>query len=204
MKTKLLMISLLAGSIWFASCTKYPSDVTRTQEELAILTKYDTKKDFNQYKTFLVPEDGIYSYDGGDSGYVNNDRTASLIATVVKNMTDRGYTQVFKPTKPDLGISLTYIKNVNVDVYYPYYPYWGYWGYYPYYGYGYSYPYVTSYSVGTFFVDILDVKNASGEQLNAIFSGVIRGLYTNTHTSTDITNSINQMFNQSMCFQVIN
>ena len=205
MKNKIPFLLLIVGVILVASCTKYPADVTRTQEDLAVFTKYDVKKDFSSYKTFWI-DNALYYKDGSDSGFVSGDKAMTIINQIVKNMTDRGYTRitVVDPNnKPDLGISVTYIHKTNVDVYYPYYPYWGWWGYYPYYGYGYPTPYVTSYSVGTVFVDMVEMKNSSGSQLTGVFSGIIRGLYTETHSTGEIQSSIDEMFNQSMCFTTL-
>jgi hypothetical protein len=202
MKTKILLIAILAGTLWITSCTKYPGDVERTQEDLAVLSKWETSN-FPTSGTFYLA-DSVYYKDGNDSGYVNGGKALEIVARIAKNLTDRGYIRVGKSTKSDLLIAVTYIKNTNVDVYYPYYPYWGYWGggyYYPYYGYG--YPYVTSYSVGTVITDMFDMSKAPGN-IVGIYTGIIRGLYTETHTTSDVNNSIDQMFNQSSCFPTLN
>jgi hypothetical protein len=199
MKTKILLSIFAAGMMITTSCSKYPGDVERTQESLATITKYDVNANFTSYSTFYI-DPSIYYKDGNDSGYVNNESTAVVINQIIKNMTDRGYIQVQQPVKPDLGIGVTMIKNTNVDVYYPYYPYWGYWGggyYYPYYPY---YPYVTTYSVGTIIIDMMDVKNSTNNRMPEVWSAVIRGLYTGTHTTSEFQSTIDQAFTQSLCF----
>ena len=203
MKTKILLTFIFAGMIFLTSCYKYPPDVTRTQEDLAVLTKYDVKKNFSSYSTFYI-DPQVYYKDGNDSGYISDAKAGWIINRIVLNMTNRGYTQVQKPTKPDLGIGVTLIKNVNVDVYYPYYPYWGYWGggyYYPYYPY---YPYVTTYSTGTIIIDMVDVKYEVNNQLADVWTGIIRGLYTGNHTQSEIESTIDLAFNQSLCFTTLN
>ncbi|MEI6900579.1 MAG: DUF4136 domain-containing protein [Bacteroidota bacterium] len=198
MKTKVLLCMLIAAVFVITSCSKYPPDVTRTQEDLAVITKYDISKDFTNYHTFWI-SDSIFYKDGKDSGYLFNATTALVVNQIVKNMTDRGYLRVYRPVKPDLGFGVTLIKNTNVSVYYPYYPYWGWWGYYSYGWYGYQ-PYVTSYSVGTVIVDLVDVKNPTNNQLTEVWSAIIRGLYTTNHSSAQIQQSVDYAFKQSLCF----
>ena len=202
MKTKILFyLMVFAGIIGITSCSKYPPDVERVQEDLAVISNWDVKQDFSSYDTYWM-SDSIYYKDGNDSGWVDNARTGSITAEIRKMMTKYGYTSFSGSGRPDLVINVTLIKNTNVNVYYPYYPYWGYWGYpyNPYYWYGY-YPYVTTYSVGTVIIDMADVKNSTGNKVYIIWDAVIRGLYTGTHTTQQIQQSVDVAFDQSTCFQ---
>ena len=54
MKTKAVFLLLGMGLLLTLSCTKYPPSSDRILEDLAIVTQYDTKADFNNYKTYSI------------------------------------------------------------------------------------------------------------------------------------------------------
>ncbi|MCX6287581.1 MAG: DUF4136 domain-containing protein [Bacteroidetes bacterium] len=120
-------------------------------------------------------------------------------------MNARGFQQVAKSAKPDFGINVAGIKTTTTTVYYPGW-YWGYPGYYPTgwwgYGSGYYYPYYptyySSYSAGTLVIEMVNFKaiTPSG-QVPVVWNAFIRGLFTNTHTNSDVTNAIDQAFTQT-------
>lgn len=206
MKTKLLLLVILAGSLMFTSCTKYPGVTDRLEEDMVVLTQYDTKANFGQYNTFAIPDSLVY-YTDTDSGRIMNSNTNLIVSEIVKNMTDRGYARVEPNQNPDLAFNITLFKNTNIDVYYPGW-YWGYWGYYPpdywgWYGWDYYYPYypvyVTSYTTGSVVIDLADLKNANPitEQISVPWNVFIRALMTGYHTSAEITGSIDQAFIQT-------
>jgi hypothetical protein len=151
----------------------------------------------------MIP-DSIGVIDKDDSSLVQNANTDLIVNQIVTNMESRGYQRVNNDA--DLGISVVYFKNVNVTVYYPGW-WWGYPGYYPpgywgYPGYGYWYPYYpayyTSYTVGTVAIEMFDLKNAEQEETIYIrWNAYIRGLLSGNHSSSDITNSIDQAFEQT-------
>jgi hypothetical protein len=208
MKAKFLYLLILAGSLIFTSCTKYPGVVDRLDEDLVVLTQYDVKADFSQYSTFAIPDSIVY-YTDTDSGRIQNANTNLLVNQIVQNMESRGYNRVAPDQDPDLGFNVTLFKNTNIDVYYPGW-YWGYGGYYPpdywyggWYGYDYYYPYypvyVTSYSTGTVVIDLVDLKNVNviDQKISIPWNAYIRALLTGYHTSAEITHSIDQAFIQT-------
>lgn len=208
MKTKLLFLTILAGSLILGSCTKYPNASDRTLEDMVVITQYDTKANFSDYTTFAIP-DSISVITDTDSGRVMNSTTNLVVNQIVQNMTARGYTRVASNQNPDLGFNVSFFKNTNVTVYYPGW-YWGYPGYYPpdywyggWYGYDYYYPYyptyVTTYSVGSLVIDMVDLKNANPitQQISICWTGYIRALLSGDHTSAEITGSIDQAFIQT-------
>jgi hypothetical protein len=208
MKTKLLFMMVLAGSLALSSCTKYPGVVDRLDEDMVVMTQYDTKNDFGQYTTFAVPDSLVY-YTDSDSGRVKNSNTQLVVNQIIENMQARGYTLAGPGQVPDLGFNITLFKNTNIDVYYPGW-YWGYGGYYPpdywyggWYGWDYYYPYypvyVTSYTAGSIVIDMVDLKNADPitEQISIPWNVYIRALLTGYHTQAEITGSIDQAFEQT-------
>jgi hypothetical protein len=200
---------LLAVAIGFASCRKEP-DYNKLSSEFIVSTNFDKSVSFNTYKTYYI-SDTVINLGGTGKDTVITDANAQQLVNAVKtNMTARGYTFVTnsKLNKPDLGLRLGVIKQVNVDVYYPgwwggyagWFPYW--WGgYYPYY-----YPWTTvyTYTTGSVILDAYDLKNAkTNREYRVIWNSTSFGAL-----GSDVggnlnrgINSINQGFAQSPYFK---
>jgi len=191
MKTKLGLLILGLGLVFTLSCSKYPPTSDRLLEDLAILTQYDTKADFNSYKTYSLSTPVIQIKDDGNVPMTGATAEASL-AQIDKNMQARGFVKVAASESPDLGIQVTYYQNTTVYAYY--YDWWGYYPYYPYY-----YPvYYTTYTTGMANIELMDLKNATEDKRAAVrWNAFIRGLLTDTHTTSDVTTSIDQAFIQT-------
>jgi len=135
MKTKLGFIILglvLTGTI---ACTKYPPSADRLLEDLAVITQYDTKIDFNDYKTYSIAP-SIVKITDKDTTEITNQTAQDILNQIDKNMQERGFVKVAKGSEqPDFGIQVIYFQNTYIYTYYynwwGYYPYWYY--YYPYY-----------------------------------------------------------------------
>lgn len=201
MKSRFFTLLLGLGMISFLGCTKYPPDSERLLQDLAVLTQYDVACNFKQYQTYMIT-DSVTLITDKDSSKVVNSNTKLVVNAIVANMNARGYKQVTK--NADLAFNVAYFENVHVSVYSPGW-YWG--GYYPpswygYPGYSYYYPYYptyyTSYTSGTLAWDMVDLKNAQASgKLYIRWNAFIRGLLTGSHTTSDITNSINTAFTQT-------
>jgi len=208
MKTKLSLVVVIVLGI-FVSCTKYPPDVTRLQEDLVIYTQVDIEKDFNQFHTFSIV-DSIAFIDNKDSGHILNADAKAVLDRIIHNMENRGFVKVGKGDNPNLGITVSLIKTTNTSVYYPgwwwgypgyYYPdYWGYpnsWYYYPYYP-----TYITSYSTGTLLIDMFDFVNITPDgKIPVAWFAYIRALLTGYHTLNEIEQSIDQAYVQTPSLQ---
>jgi len=205
MKTKLSIILFVAVLVYFSSCTKYPPDVTRLQEDLVIYTQVDIEKDFNQFKTFAIV-DSIAYIDNKDSGHILTPNAQAVLDQIILNMQNRGFVKVGKNDNPNLAIAVSTIKTTTTTVYYPGW-YWGYPGYYPpgywgYPGYGWYYPYyptyITSYSSGSLIIDMFDFVNITeDDQIPIIWYAFIRALLTGRHTIDQIKASVDQAFIQT-------
>ena len=64
------------GLVLIMSCTKYPQTDERLLEDLAVVTQYDTKVDFNNYKYYSLPS-AIIKITDKDTTLVTNSNTAS-------------------------------------------------------------------------------------------------------------------------------
>jgi hypothetical protein len=195
---------IAAGILAMASCSKYPTTSSRLLEDLAVLTQYDVNTNFGQYMTFSIV-DSLYYINEKDSGKVLTPNAQLVLNRITQDMVSRGFWQVPKTAQPDFGINVAAIKTTVTTVYYPGW-YWGYPGYYPpgWWGYGseYYYPYYpayyTSYSSGTLMIEMVNFKKITPDgKVPVVWDAFIRGLLTSTHTITDITNSIDQAFNQT-------
>jgi len=195
MKTKLGLFILGAGLIFMQACTKYPPSSERLLEDLAVITQYDTKIDFNNYKTYAIVT-SITKITDKDTTQVNDQMAQNVLAQIAKNMELQGFVKAADGVKPDFGIDVIYYENTYVYTYsydwWGYYPYWDW--YYPYYP-----VYYSSYTAGAANIELIDLKvvDTNNQKLYLRWNAFIRGLLTGTHTSADIMNAINQAFIQT-------
>ncbi len=164
------------------SCQKEPS-VSETDGEYMVYTEYDTDFNFNEPKTFYIP-DSILVIDGIRSERSKTSGTDEIRNAYVTALKERGYTEVDEKENADLGIQISYISNTYHSVSYetPYwwwnFPgywspfYWGNWGYW-----GYGYPVYYSYSTNSILTEMLDLRAAEGEEnkLPIVWNNFIAG-----------------------------
>ena len=192
MKTKLGFLILGLGLVFTISCTKYPPSSDRLLEDLVVYTQYDTKIDFNNYKTYSIATT-IMKVTDKDTLPLTGQTSDAILAQVDLNMKARGFVKTVGAAKPDLGIEVMYYQNTTVYTYS--YGYWGY--YYPYYPY---YPvYYSSYTTGMANIQMMDLKNADETTHRAPirWNAFIRGLLTGSHTTGEITGRVDQAFIQT-------
>jgi hypothetical protein len=191
MKTKLILLLLGAGLI-LASCTKYPPETDRLLEDLAVVTQYDTKINFNNYKTYSIAS-SVMKITDKDTVALTDQTAVAALAEIDKNMQSRGFVKTTAAAKPDFGIQVLYYENTTV------YTYTYYWGgyYYPYYPY---YPvYYSSYTTGMANIELVDLKYAdeTSQRAPIRWNAFIRGLLTGQHTTAEITGKVDQAFIQT-------
>ncbi len=197
MKTKLILFIFAASALISSSCTKYPPTSDRLLEDLAVVTQYDTKVNFNNYKTYWIMP-FITKVTDKDTTNLTNATATAVLNEIANNMNTRGFTKVDTITNADFMIQVVFYQNTYVYTYsyYPYYPYyWG--GYYPYYPY---YPtYYSSYTAGTANIELIDRKypNTVNNTYAIRWNAYIRGLLTGNHTTAEITGSVDQAFTQT-------
>lgn len=151
-----------------AGCLAYPDSSERIDDDI-VYTNGANNTDFGEYKTFAIDPTvhvaAVQADNSIDSETLDQEVADQLVAQTVKNLTDRGYTQVEATESPDLGVTLTAISGLAVGVVSGGY-YWGYYGYYwGYPGYGYYYPYNVAYSyrTGTLVIDAVDLASTAGQ-----------------------------------------
>ena len=117
MKSTLVFLFLGIGTFMTLSCTKYPPSSERLLEDLAVLTQYDTKINFNNYKTYSLSSNVIKVTDDGNVPMTGPTAVAAL-AQIDKNMQARGFVKVADNATPDLGIQVFYFQNTTIYTYY--------------------------------------------------------------------------------------
>jgi hypothetical protein len=195
MKTKLTLLILGLGLVFTLSCSKYPPSSDRLLEDLAVFTQYDTKVDFNNYKTYSISPT-IKKITDKDTTELTGQTAEAVLSQIDLNMKARGFVQSATGVIPDFGIQVLYFQNTNINAYY-----YDYWGYYPYWGYYYPYypVYYTSYTTGTANIELIDMKvvDPTNKRLSLRWNAFIRGLLTGYHTTAEITSRVDQAFIQT-------
>lgn len=201
---KRITLLVISGLVLLYGCRKTP-DFDQLSYEFFVSTNLDKTADFGSYKTFYISDTIAYISDkiNSDSLLVGVE-AEQLTGAVKDNMAAHGYTLVDRDDRPDLGLTLTAVKNLNVVVSaYPGWWDWWYGGCYWYYWcYGYYYPWTTvyTYTTGTVILNMYDLKNADeNQQLKGIWNTVGLGAL-GTGTTANIqkgVDAINQGFLQS-------
>jgi hypothetical protein len=202
---KRTLLPLLATAVLIGpGCLKDP-DYEKLSSNLVVATNTAEGVNFSDYHTYYISDSvGVISETLSDT-MIKNASSQKLVDAVKQNMNALGYTFVTKANKPDLGINMIVIKDVDVATIYGgwwagYPGYWDpwYWGwYYPYY-----YPWSVSYVIrtGSVVVDLVDVKNATANnalkvQWTSVMAGAIgTDLNANIQRGVD---AINQSFAQT-------
>jgi hypothetical protein len=169
--------------------------------------------DFSRIQTYFLP-DSVYPIKTEDdtTTYEQNPYTDQIISTIAENMSSYGYQRITEPDTnnlPDVIVYASSLVSTTVSVWYPYYPgwdwWWGYpgWGYYPpyyppYYG---GYPYVSSYTMGTLKITMLDPWNPiviEGDTvIPSYWSATINGLLQGNQIEERIERNIDKSFELS-------
>lgn len=198
---KHILVALLAISS-LAGCAPDP-DSLRLTDEMVVSTYFDTGAEFSEYLTYATSTDTI--------GYVSNTnpndtilvyRTSfqyprKVIDAVRKGMNDLGYNRVAVDANPDVGMNIYVVENLNLfqQVVYPPGYYGGYYGYYGYY----YYPYVQTYAynTATLVVEMVDLKNRSGNQVKVIWTAYMGDVVSSADYELKSAEAIEQAFIQS-------
>src|SRR5215203_2694097 len=203
MKKSWLVYLWIVG-FFLSNCTKDPLDNLTQEESRIYVTNYDTTVSFSNYKTFRIADSIAIVTNNQLQGRERTAVDARFIDAVVNNLQQRGYVRVNSGQVADLGVTVSAITNTSTQVvsYRDYGNFYGgYWDpfYWDYPGYSYYAPtYYGIYETGetALAVDMVDLKNATNNnnQLNVIWSGLIRG---SGIFSGNVSSQVNALFNQS-------
>ena len=206
----------LFGITFFSAC--YPSDSVSYSDLDLVTTVYDENQNFDDLKTYSMPDSVIHLKDTLDEGNnvdLSRDLDPFILELVKTNMADYGFTLEQDPESnpPDviLTVSAMATKNYSVYYYYPYYWYWypgwgwyykstDYYSWYPYYP-GWGGGYVTSYTVGTLLMAMHDMKDSgtTNDSIPVVWQSAINGLLSGNKANTQsrLEFNINKAFENS-------
>lgn len=195
------ILLFLSAIVLFTNCRKVP-DFSELSSNFIVSTSLDKEAKFGNYKTFYIADTIINIGGAGDDSIIVGADASQIIQTVKDNLTSRGYVYTGRSNHPDLGLTLSAIKDVNVVV--DYYPGWwdGYWPSCYWYCYSYYYPWTTAYAytTGTVILNMYDLKNANeNSQIKGIWNITALGaLGSNANANMTLgINALNQGFEQS-------
>lgn len=185
-------------------CTKDPLNNLSNEESRIYITNHDTSVRFSNYATFAIADSVAYIADNRLQGKQASSLDQQFINAVASSLKQRGFQQVSTDQKPDLGVTVSVIRNTSTQlISYPDYGgYYGdYWDAYSW-GYpGYDYYFPSYYGVyqsneTDLAVDVIDLRNAGeNNDLKAVWSGLIRG--EDIFNPQNVNAQIAALFNQS-------
>ena len=207
MKTNSLFIVLLGMLV--SACELQPQS-GQLARDFVVQTQYDQvsidNDIFSTYNTFIIREDTIglvkRTVDPDEAYYTDEEFTGipggyvkPVIALVKENLSARGFDQVTEEDDPDFAVNIVILENFSFFQTVNYLPtYGGYYGYY-----GYYLPVVNTYysQFASMVIEIVDVKNATGNDYKVIWKAFIGDLYTTFDLKTKTLEAIDQAFVQS-------
>lgn len=185
-KLQFMVIALFAVTV--ISCQKDPSTSDLNNDYL-VYTAHDEGVDFNTFDTYYLPDSILLIGAADKTEYWKDADAMAIVNAVAQNMDDNGYMRTDDKTMANLGLQLSYVKEVTYFVGHDY-PYW--WWYYPYYwapGYwgdwlGWHYPYRVyyGYTAGSLLMEMINLEadQQSGKKLPIIWDSFIGGLLTSS------------------------
>ncbi len=201
----------------------YPGGTEYYNETDLVITQHDNEFDFPNNKTYFMGDSINHIVEEGKENEVNRKYDAVILANVAAYLDTAGYTRM-EGSEPDsiliaqsdvlISVIATSTKYTGVGYIpggggwwgYPGYGWGGGWGgYYPGYpwypGYGWGYPYTYSYSTGSLFIEMADLKNIDEvEEIIPIpWQATINGLLSGDDDNMKwrIDRGIDQSFRQS-------
>lgn len=189
------------------SCQKEPSN-DEISGDVVVYTNHDTSIDFQQFDTYLLPDSILLIGRSDSAEYWKDENAQKIIEQVRQSMEWAGYTRTMDKEMANLGIQLSYVKQVtyyfgydlpNWWWYYPYYwspDFWGDWD-----GWFYPYPVAYTYTAGSMMVEMLNLDSdpKATDKLPIIWDAFIGGrLSVSMERNVErVKQAIEQAFKQS-------
>ena len=200
---KLLFFALTAiGLLNIYACSPNAIKDLTPEDSQVFITDVKQGVNWNAYATFVLP-DSVFTLNNQRAGIWNDLRAPRMTSSVATNLASRGYRRVDRSAKPDLGVNIIGITNVQNDLVANPNP-WGWggggwgagwgggWG--PGWGWGQSFSVVQSSEV-YWYVEIIDLKNGTSQQPQPLWNAQIRG--NGILDETLFNNTIGAIFAQS-------
>ena len=208
MNIKLLFWATIPVLFSLSAC--YPDESEITDDR--VYTNYDSQFDFKGKVSYSIP-DSIIKIGGaalddpdgdGKPAFLSPEYSGAILNSIKENMTKFGWTLVDKNNDPDVVLLVSVTTTTQVTYHYNW-SYWNWW--YPgsqaswgwqYRGYYYP-PYVSSYRLGSVFIQMTDYSPAAEtDSIPVVWNCILNGLINGSANLTPrLTESINTAFSQS-------
>ena len=107
---KYLFIGLMA--VLATSCEKDP-DLSRLDNNFTVYTNYDSKTNFNDFKTYCLPDSILLIGQGMKAEYWKDENAQEIIKQVADEMDTRGYTRVKVIKNANIGLQLSFTRQTT-------------------------------------------------------------------------------------------
>ncbi len=165
-------VMVLGMIVVLTSC--YPGDPLSVSQMDLVITLFDKNVDYSRFKTYVLPDTVVFLTDSSHQDEIDHSNDDFIISKVRENIERMGFVKETNPeqNKPDAVFLIAATNTEYVGYYGGYwdwwgwYPGWSWWGYPP--GWGWYYPPyygggTYSFTAGTIFISMLDVKNYDEE-----------------------------------------
>ena len=122
---KILPFFLLV--LLLASCQKDP-DMSKLSDDFVVFTDHNKDANFESFTTFYIPDSVMVIGSSEKPEFWSATEADDIVSTLVSGMEGRGYTRASDKESADLGLQVSFVKNVNYFTNYHDNPYW-WWGY---------------------------------------------------------------------------
>jgi hypothetical protein len=192
-----IFATIVAAAV-LAAC--YPSPDLVIEELDTVITAVDEDVNFQQFKTYVLPDTIIYR---PDEGQISEELKNLILGNIDRNMQAFGYQPEADPENvpPDLVVIAGVITRDEYGAFIGW-PFFG--GFGSYTGWGVGYPPISGgymYTVGTVTIDMIDYKNIDSirEEINAVWTAAVNGVLQSDvkNQARRLTDGIDQSFAQS-------
>ncbi len=121
---KILPFFLLV--LLLASCQKDP-DMSKLSDDFVVFTDHNKDANFESFTTFYIPDSVMVIGSSEKPEFWSATEADDIVSTLVSGMEGRGYTRASDKESADLGLQVSFVKNVNYFTNYHDNPYW-WWG----------------------------------------------------------------------------
>ena len=203
----LRFIAIALAAVAVSACQKEPS-TSDLHKDYLVYTAYDTDADFAAVETYFIPDSILVIGNNDKTEYWKDADALGIVDAVVARMDAAGYVRSEDKQAANVGLQMSYVRQVTYFVgydnpywwwYYPYYwtpGYWGNWG-------GWHYPYSVyyGYTAGSLLIEMvdLDAEEAADRKLPVIWDSFIGGLLTSAEELNQQRTlaAVEQAFDQS-------
>ena len=125
----LRFIAIALAAVAVSACQKEPS-TSDLHKDYLVYTAYDTDADFAAVETYFIPDSILVIGNNDKTEYWKDADALGIVDAVVARMDAAGYVRSEDKQAANVGIQMSFVKQVTYFVGYDN-PYW--WWYYPYY-----------------------------------------------------------------------